>query len=104
MRISDWSSDVCSSDLYPPARLLFGSHGATVAGIPVDDQGMRVDLIPDGTSLIYVTPSHQFPLGMPMSQARREALLARAYELRSEERRGGQGCVNTCRYRWSPTH
>jgi GntR family transcriptional regulator/MocR family aminotransferase len=66
---------------YPPARLLFGSHGATVVGIPVDDQGMRVDLIPDGTSLIYVTPSHQFPLGMPMSQARREALLARAYEL-----------------------
>src|SRR3546814_12692280 len=42
---------------------------------------MRVDLMPDGTSLIYVTPSHQFPLGMPMSQARREALLARAYEL-----------------------
>ncbi|WP_214512705.1 MocR-like pyridoxine biosynthesis transcription factor PdxR [Pseudomonas brassicacearum] len=66
---------------YPPARLLFGSQGATVAGVPVDEQGMRVDLIPDGTRLIYVTPSHQFPLGMPMSQARREALLARAYEL-----------------------
>ncbi len=66
---------------YPPARLLFGSQGATVVGVPVDEQGMRVDLIPDGTRLIYVTPSHQFPLGMPMSQARREALLARAYEL-----------------------
>lgn len=66
---------------YPPARLLFGSHGATVAGVPLDDEGMRVDLIPDGTRLIYVTPSHQFPLGMPMTQRRREALLARAYEL-----------------------
>lgn len=31
--------------------------------------------------MIYVTPSHQFPLGMSMSQARRHALLARAYEL-----------------------
>ncbi|PTT62203.1 DNA-binding protein, partial [Pseudomonas sp. HMWF007] len=37
--------------------------------------------IPEGTRLIYVPPSHQFPLGMSMSQARREALLARAYEL-----------------------
>ncbi len=31
--------------------------------------------------MIYTTPSHQFPLGMPMSPARREALLARALEL-----------------------
>jgi len=68
---------------YPPARLLFGSHGATVVGVPVDAQGIQVEHIPDGTRLIYVTPSHQFPLGMPLSQARREALLARAYELRA---------------------
>jgi GntR family transcriptional regulator/MocR family aminotransferase len=66
---------------YPPARLLFGSHGATVVGVPVDAEGIQVELIPDGTRLIYVTPSHQFPLGMPMSQARREALLERAYAL-----------------------
>ncbi|MCF4996904.1 aminotransferase class I/II-fold pyridoxal phosphate-dependent enzyme [Pseudomonas syringae] len=66
---------------YPPARLLFDSHGATVVGVPVDAEGMQVEHIPDGTQVIYVTPSHQFPLGMPMSQARREALLARAYEL-----------------------
>ncbi|MGE8097014.1 MocR-like pyridoxine biosynthesis transcription factor PdxR [Pseudomonas fluorescens] len=66
---------------YPPARLLFASHGAEVVGVPVDEQGIQVALIPDGTRLIYVTPSHQFPLGMPMSQARREALLASAHEL-----------------------
>ncbi|ALI03768.1 PLP-dependent aminotransferase family protein [Pseudomonas sp. FW306-02-F02-AA] len=66
---------------YPPARLLFTSHGAEAVGVPVDEQGIQVELIPDGTRLIYVTPSHQFPLGMPMSQARREALLARAHEL-----------------------
>ena len=36
--------------------------------LPVDEQGIQVELIPDGTRLIYVTPSHQFPLGMPMSR------------------------------------
>jgi len=66
---------------YPPARMLFASHGAEVISVPVDEQGIQVDKIPDGTRMIYVTPSHQFPLGMPMSQARREALLERAYEL-----------------------
>ncbi|WP_460141876.1 MocR-like pyridoxine biosynthesis transcription factor PdxR [Pseudomonas sp. S2_E01] len=66
---------------YPPARLLFGSHGATVVGVPVDAEGIQVDRIPEGTRLIYVTPSHQFPLGIAMSQARRVALLERAREL-----------------------
>lgn len=66
---------------YTPARLLFSAQGAQVLGIPVDDEGIQVALIPDGVRLIYVTPSHQFPLGMPMSQARREALLERAREL-----------------------
>lgn len=40
-----------------------------------------MEQIADGTRLIYVTPSHQFPLGMPMSEPRRHALLARAAEL-----------------------
>jgi GntR family transcriptional regulator/MocR family aminotransferase len=66
---------------YSPARQLFMAMGASVASVPVDEQGIQVDKIPDGTRLIYVTPSHQFPLGMPMSQPRREALLARAFEL-----------------------
>ncbi|NBB09860.1 PLP-dependent aminotransferase family protein [Pseudomonas sp. SLFW] len=66
---------------YPPARRLFASHGAKVVGVPVDDEGIRADLIPDGTQLIYVTPAHQFPLGMPMSMARRRALIERAREL-----------------------
>lgn len=66
---------------YSPARMLFSAQGATVIGVPVDEQGLQVALIPDGVRLIYVTPSHQFPLGMPMSQARREALLQRAQQL-----------------------
>ncbi|WP_145186968.1 PLP-dependent aminotransferase family protein [Pseudomonas sp. URMO17WK12:I11] len=66
---------------YPPARQLFLALGATLQSIPVDGEGLCVDAIADGTQLIYVTPSHQFPLGMPMSEARRHALLARAAEL-----------------------
>jgi GntR family transcriptional regulator/MocR family aminotransferase len=66
---------------YPPARLLCASQGATVIGVPVDEEGIRVELIPDETRLIYVTPAHQFPLGMPMSVGRRTALLARAKAL-----------------------
>jgi GntR family transcriptional regulator/MocR family aminotransferase len=66
---------------YSPARQLFVAMGARVASVPVDAQGIQVDQIPDGTRLIYVTPSHQFPLGMPMSLARREALLDRAIAL-----------------------
>ncbi|TFY90477.1 PLP-dependent aminotransferase family protein [Pseudomonas kairouanensis] len=66
---------------YSPARQLFMAMGASVASVPVDEYGIQADQIPDGTRLIYVTPSHQFPLGMPMSMPRREALLARAFEL-----------------------
>lgn len=66
---------------YPPARLLLSAQGAHVVGVPVDAEGLVVERIPDGTRLIYVTPAHQFPLGMPMSERRRRALLARAAEL-----------------------
>jgi GntR family transcriptional regulator/MocR family aminotransferase len=67
---------------YPPARSLFRSLGARVVGVPVDDEGLDVARIPKAARLVYVTPSHQFPLGMPMSLQRRAALLAWA------ERRG----------------
>ena len=66
---------------YPMARQLFASLGMRVVGIEVDEDGMMVDQIPDGTKLIYATPAHQFPLGMPMSMACRHALLERARKL-----------------------
>ena len=61
---------------YPPPRLLFESYGARVTPVRVDGQGLDVAKLPDDARLVYVTPSHQFPLGMPMSHARRAALLA----------------------------
>lgn len=60
---------------YPQARQLFAASGAEVVGVPVDDEGMTVSALPAGTRLVYCTPSHQFPLGTPMSVRRRAALL-----------------------------
>ena len=60
---------------YPPARAVFESHGARVVGVPVDSDGLDVTALPRTASLVYVTPSHQFPMGIPMSLARRTALL-----------------------------
>ncbi|WP_048303852.1 PLP-dependent aminotransferase family protein [Pseudomonas aeruginosa] len=60
---------------YPPARASLLATGAEVRGVPVDAEGLRVDLLPDNAKLVYVTPSHQFPLGMPMSLERRLQLL-----------------------------
>ncbi|MEU8639590.1 PLP-dependent aminotransferase family protein [Amycolatopsis sp. NPDC048633] len=61
---------------YRQAKLLFASHGGEVVGVPVDGEGLDVAALPARTKLVYVTPSHQFPLGTPMSLARRTALLA----------------------------
>ncbi|GGP24184.1 MocR-like pyridoxine biosynthesis transcription factor PdxR [Silvimonas amylolytica] len=60
---------------YPPARACFTAAGAKVISVPVDAEGLRVDLLPKEARLVYVTPSHQFPLGMPLSLDRRLALL-----------------------------
>src|SRR3546814_1809850 len=79
MRISDWSSDVCSSDL-----VVFGIDGIAGTAGP---QTVVVD-----SSTIHPRATRE------MAQR-----LNTACE-RSEERREGQECVSTCRYRWSPDH
>jgi GntR family transcriptional regulator/MocR family aminotransferase len=58
-----------------PVVRLFRALGAKVVGVPVDEQGLVVDLLPSSARIAYVTPSHQFPLGMTMSMPRRRALL-----------------------------
>jgi GntR family transcriptional regulator/MocR family aminotransferase len=60
---------------YPPARRVFEACGARVIGVGVDGEGLMVDALPARARLVYVTPSHQFPLGTVMSLARRHALL-----------------------------
>src|SRR3546814_14352432 len=105
MRISDWSSDVCSSDLLPytifPINIgkgeQFQPHFLDIAPnnrIPaiVDhapaDGGAAVPLFESGAILLYLADTtKQF---IP--------------DTRSEERRVGKECVSTCRSRWSPYH
>ncbi|HZZ09196.1 MAG TPA: PLP-dependent aminotransferase family protein [Paraburkholderia sp.] len=60
---------------YPPAHACLSATGARVVPVPVDREGLIVGKLPDKARLVYVTPSHQFPLGMPMSLERRVELL-----------------------------
>jgi GntR family transcriptional regulator/MocR family aminotransferase len=65
---------------YPGAQRTFAAHGADVRGVPVDNEGLRVDLLrklagAGPVRLVYVTPSHQFPLGAVLSFPRRLELL-----------------------------
>lgn len=61
---------------YSPPRRLFESLGLRIIGVPVDSQGLVVDALPAQARLVYVTPSHQYPLGVSMTLSRRLALLA----------------------------
>lgn len=61
---------------YAPAAQVFAAAGARLCAVPVDADGLDADRIPAGVALAYVTPSHQYPLGVAMSRARRAALLA----------------------------
>ncbi len=64
---------------YPGARDALRTSGATVVPIPLDAEGIDVRrLAAQGrrARLVYVTPSHQYPLGISMTAARRLALLA----------------------------
>jgi len=63
---------------YPGARSALTATGATVRPVPVDDEGVVVRLMRSGKRsgrVAYVTPSHQYPLGMSMSASRRLELL-----------------------------
>src|SRR3546814_20378496 len=87
MRISDWISDVCSSDLeVAPGR----RPGVRLRQRP--DQ--RVALMAEGGTGDAVQRGQEL----------RRMFLGRAIEPRSEERRVGNECVSTCRSRWSPHH
>jgi GntR family transcriptional regulator / MocR family aminotransferase len=63
---------------YPGAAVVFRALGAKICPVPVDEEGLNLE---QGlrrwkhTRLVYVTPAHQFPLGVTMSLRRRLALL-----------------------------
>jgi GntR family transcriptional regulator/MocR family aminotransferase len=64
---------------YPPVREAFAAAGAKLVGVPVDAEGLVIERLPAQARVIYVTPSHQFPLGVTLSPRRRAALLAFAH-------------------------
>nr|WP_051087966.1 PLP-dependent aminotransferase family protein [Halomonas lutea] len=66
---------------YGGAQACFIAAGLNVVPVAVDDDGLQPEAVPPGSPsprLIYVTPSHQYPSGVTMPQARRLALLAAA--------------------------
>jgi GntR family transcriptional regulator/MocR family aminotransferase len=58
------------------AREIVRRVGLDIVGVPVDDEGLRVDLVPGDAGAVLVTPAHQCPTGVPLSPARRAALVA----------------------------
>jgi GntR family transcriptional regulator / MocR family aminotransferase len=61
---------------YIGAAMVFKAVGARISAVPVDHEGMRLQTQSlRGSRLVYVTPGHQFPLGITMSLPRRLALL-----------------------------
>lgn len=55
---------------------IFAVNGATVHPLPLDENGLRVDALHQSdATVVYITPSHHFPLGTVMSAARRMELL-----------------------------
>src|SRR3546814_12881221 len=97
MRISDWSSDVCSSDLL---RILFGEDLAGDAE-GVDRRGCAAGIDDIGhIAFAIALGGGEDRAGCSPEDARRVVTI----EERSEERRVGKECVSTCRSRWSPYH
>ncbi|KPF43711.1 PLP-dependent aminotransferase family protein [Rhizobium sp. AAP43] len=74
-----WIEDPC----YAAARELFVASGLQVVPVPVDREGIVVDAgrgLASRASAVYVTPSHQYPLGVTLSMTRRLALINWARE------------------------
>src|SRR3546814_2794824 len=92
MRISDWSSDVCSSDLIGEIMAERAQQQSVAVepplGVVEDVVGLEVD---EGAAGL---------VDMLLDHRRGRAEIG----VRSEERRVGKECVSTCRSRWSPYH
>src|SRR3546814_14827244 len=116
MRISDWSSDVCSSDLIAARHGGKGDRRLDGGGKRGKEQHARPERLGDKARHQHLKQndenrkseeSHakddemQPPVAQPL-QHRRTRQPQPVQEERSEARRVGKACVSTCRSRWSP--
>src|SRR3546814_11338420 len=121
MRISDWSSDVCASDLrtksaaYASTRLEPALHRLgfkPVAGESSEDAILRTDLITYlgamGDRTVLAAAQERFAKldhdPAALNGPRRTACLGVIARLHSEERRVGKRGICRCRHRWSPLY
>src|SRR3546814_14315949 len=112
MRISDWSSDVCSSDLptlpYVLSILVFA--GMSIEMVFINNAHARVIVVAILVAWQLLLVGREALSGPWRSQQAGEQLTAAVSFLgsgimalrRSEERRVGKECVSTCRSRWWP--
>src|SRR3546814_18319598 len=98
MRISDWSSDVCSSDLHARQGVQPHDPVAKLAGLGDHRIGQQAAEIAAAALGVDIEPLHLADTVTKVTQA------AHAERARSEERRVGNACVRKCRSRWSPYH
>src|SRR3546814_14256930 len=113
MRISDWSSDVCSSDLnLDPARgARLGEDMPRISPLALLPPGRLPAVLLVALLLATLLAGGLFTARPGLAQEEPPAASpetgAEAGDegsARSEERRVGKGCVSTCRTRWSPYH
>src|SRR3546814_18930534 len=101
MRISDWSSDVCSSDLHDIGCA--SEEEAAVANVPDSPRGTPA--AESGGQ--YEKRTHRLTRGGGGFHSRSAGFgesIRKGSRGRSAARRGGKECVSTCRSRWSRYH
>src|SRR3546814_12676305 len=103
MRISDWSSDVCSSDLLDAARERGDAVEARRIEHAIDNYETHVVPIIADIDAGFGNAEATYLLAKKMIEAGACAIQIEN-QVRSEERRVGKEWVSTCRSRWSPSH
>src|SRR3546814_18395016 len=100
MRSSDWSSDVCSSDLHGLKDLCRELLGVDLSKQQQSSDWGAAELSPEQLAYAASDVLHLHDL-----RAKLDVMLAReGREGSTEERRVGRECVSTCRSRWSHYH
>src|SRR3546814_14749416 len=106
MRISDWSSDVCSSDLIGAALPVLAALAAVITGTAIP--ALVAFVVAMSPILLPAAAVAAAIVGIVLAVRHWDEISAsakRVYEgVSSEERRVGKECVSTCRSRWSPEH